>query len=53
MFNGAYGSRLGVASVLGIVYFGVVVSDMVGSIVTDLHFSCHAVRHLHWWHCLA
>eukprot|EP00891_Asterochloris_glomerata_P000230 jgi/Astpho2/230/Aster-02133 len=29
MFNGAYGSRLGIASVLSIIYIGVVVSDMI------------------------
>ena len=56
MFNGAYGSRLGIASVLSIVYIGVVVSDMVGNSVIDLHSSCHAIQHvrqLHWWHSLA
>ena len=56
MFNGAYGSRLGIASVLGIIYIGVVVSDMVCNSVTDLRSSFHAVqfaRQLRWWHCLA
>lgn len=56
VFNGAYGSRLGIASVLSIIYIGVVVSDMVSNSVPDLHPSCWVIqcaRHLHWWHCLA
>ena len=43
MFNGAYGSRLGIASVLSIIYIGVVVSDMVSNSVTDLHSCCQAI----------
>lgn len=43
MFNGAYGSRLGIASVLSIIYIGVVVSDMVSNSVPDLHPSCWVI----------
>ena len=53
MFKGAYGSRLGTASVLSIIYIGVVVSDMVSNTVTILHSSCWALQHVGHVHLVA